>query len=293
MAATRLLLRADGRLKRSFRDPEALTAKLLDRRYPAAATVPGRLTRLCAVEQTRIGGHTVFTLTPKVGGRGAELIYTHGGAYVNPLVRPHWALLRSLIAASGVTVTVPLYGLAPEHSVEDAIPFLQGVYEQVLVRSRDRRPYLGGDSSGGALALIQARRYRTLGLPEPAGLVLVSPWVDVTMTNPAIPELEKRDPTLAAAGMAAAGRLWAGARGGLDPDVSPLFADMSGLPDVRIVQGDRDILAADADLLDRRLRDAGVHVETRLYPGAFHVFVGAPTLPESRDALSWLASMLR
>jgi acetyl esterase/lipase len=293
MATTRILLRADGRLKRSFRDPEAMTAQLLARRYPGPAKMPGRLTRLCTVQQGLVEGLPVFTLTPKVGATGTELIYTYGGAYVNPLVRPHWSLIRALIAASRCTVTVPLYGLAPEHTVEEALPFLQSVYEHVRARSEGQHVYLGGDSSGAALALVQAVHCRSSGLPRPDGLVLISPWVDVTMTNPAIPELEKRDPTLAAAGMAAAGRLWAGARGGLDPDVSPLFADMSGLPDVRIVQGDRDILAADADLLDRRLRDAGVHVETRLYPGAFHVFVGAPTLPESRDALSWLASMLR
>ena len=292
MAATRILLRADGRLKRSFRNPEATTAKLLKRRYPGPATMPGKLTRLCTVQQTLLGGHTVFTLTPKVGGTGTELIYTHGGAYVNPLVRPHWSLIRALIAASGVTVTVPLYGLAPEHTVDQALPFLQSVYQQVLARAQGRRLYLGGDSSGGALALVQAVHYRSTGLPSPAGLVLISPWVDVTMTNPAIPGLEKRDPTLAAAGMAAAGLLWAGARGGLDPDVSPLFADLSGLPDARIVQGDRDILAADTDRLTRKLRDTGVDIETRLYAGAFHVFVGAPTLPESRDALMWLASML-
>jgi acetyl esterase/lipase len=293
MAAARVLLRADGRLKRSFRDPEAMTAKLLDRRYPEPATMPGKLTRLCRVERSLVEGHPVFTLTPKFGGTGIQLIYTHGGAYVNPLVRPHWAIIRALIAASGITVTVPLYGLAPEHTVDQALPFLRSVYQQVLGRSEGQRAYLGGDSSGGALALVQAVHYRSSGLPGPAGLALISPWVDVTMANPAIAGLEKRDPTLAAAGMAAAGLLWAAGRGGLDPDVSPLFADLSGLPDVRIVQGDHDILAADTDRLTRRLRDVGVNVETRLYAGGFHVFVGAPTLPESREALRWLASMLR
>jgi monoterpene epsilon-lactone hydrolase len=293
MAAARLLLRADGRLKRSFRDADAMTSKLSERPYPEPAAIPGRLTRLCTVSKTLIRGHAVFTLTPKGGGTGTELIYTHGGAYVNPLVRPHWSLMRALIAASGVTVTAPVYGLAPEHTVDQALPFLQSVYEQVLARAQGRRVYLGGDSSGAALALVQAVQHRSAGLPGPAGLVLISPWVDVTMTNPAIPALEKLDPTLAAAGMAAAGLLWAGGHGPLDPRVSPLFADLSGLPKVRIVQGDRDILAADTDRLVRRLRAAGVDVDVRHYAGGFHVFVGAPTLPESRDALTWLASMLR
>ena len=101
-------------------------------------------------------GHSVFTLTPKVGGTGIELIYTYGGAYVNPLVRPHWSLIRALVAASRATVTVPLYGLAPEHTVDQALPFLESVYRQVLARAQGRRVYLGGDSSGGALALVQA-----------------------------------------------------------------------------------------------------------------------------------------
>ncbi|MDO9397246.1 MAG: alpha/beta hydrolase fold domain-containing protein [Herbiconiux sp.] len=287
------------RVRRSFVSPprsaSEIEAGLRSRPEPEPARLPASLRRLCTVREQRVEGRRVITLTPRRGSTGVELIHAHGGYYVHPLVAPHWAFLEALIRASGVTVTVPLYGLAPEHAGEEALPFLSAVYLGVRDRAGAHPVFLSGDSAGGGLAVAQALRFARGGLPAPQGLILIAPWLDVTMTDPDIVAMEKVDPMLDVTRARVSGRLWAGGRDPRDPEVSPLFASRSalaGLPPVRIVQGGRDLLLPDVRRFARRLREAGVDEVTRIYPDGFHVFVGVPALPESRSALAWIAAFL-
>ncbi|MCU1480305.1 MAG: hypothetical protein JWQ19_1091 [Subtercola sp.] len=326
MAATRGLLRLTPKRTATA---ESLLEALPQRKAPAAVTAA--VHRVAHVEESVVEGRPVIRLTPRSGASGAELIYTHGGAYVNPILAAHWRILATLVATSGVSVTVPLYALAPEHHVDEVYPLLDALYEQALARSSDSRTrnsggdpgdsqaptvgghdtgdsapataphptggsrvFLGGDSAGGGLALGQALRLRDAGRPAPAALILLSPWVDVTMTNPAIPATAPLDHMLGAGGLAEAGRLWAGETDVRSPLVSPLFGALDGLPPVYTYQGDHDILVADAKKLTRGIRSAGGQAELRLYRGAIHVFVGAPWTPEARRrALRHIAAVLR
>ncbi|UFS59230.1 alpha/beta hydrolase [Subtercola endophyticus] len=288
MAATRGLLRLTPKRTATA---ESLLEALPRRKAPAPVTAA--VHRVAHVEESVVEGRPVIRLTPKAGASGAELLYTHGGAYVNPILATHWRILATLVASSGVTVTVPLYGLAPEHHVDEVYPLLDALYDDAQARSSRSRVFLAGDSAGGGLALGQALRLRDEGRPAPAALILISPWVDVTMTNPAIPATAPLDHMLGAGGLAEAGRLWAGEMDVRSPLVSPLFGALDGLPPVYTYQGDHDILLADAKKLTRGIRSAGGHAELRLYRGAIHVFVGAPWTPEARRALRHIAGVLR
>ncbi|CAN5365964.1 hypothetical protein BH09ACT1_BH09ACT1_03200 [soil metagenome] len=181
-------------------------------------------------------------------------------------------------------MTVPLYGLAPQHGVDEAYELLDAVYDDAVGRFGDR-VFLAGDSAGGALAVGQAIRARYAGTPTAAGLILFSPWFDIDLGNPGITAIEAGDVMLGRDGLIEAGRLWAGDHDHRSPLISPLFADLAGLPPVHIYQGERDILAPDAELFVKRVRDAGGEARLHLTSGAFHVFVGAPWTPEARSAL--------
>ncbi|BDZ52010.1 hypothetical protein GCM10025867_42510 [Frondihabitans sucicola] len=98
---------------------------------------------------------------------------------------------------------------------------------------------------------------------------------------------------LGAPGLAAAGRLWAGDLDPRDPIVSPLFGDLSGLPPVHTYQGDHDLLYADAEELTRRILRTGGLTELRVTRGGFHVFPGAPWIPEARLTLRRMSRVLR
>lgn len=287
MTATRFLA---GFRPKSTASVESLHAAIAAR--GAAAPIPARLRRIATVTEGHVDGFRVVTLTPIAGRSGGHLIYLHGGCYTYPLVAPHWGILAGLIERSGASVTVPLYGLAPEYTVLDALPFLLSVYEREAAAGH-RALSIGGDSAGGGLALALAMAARDAGLPQAAAILLISPWLDVTMSNPGLQELSATDPALAAPGLIEAGRLWSAGLDGRDPRVSPLFGDLGGLPPVHTYGGAHDILTPDAHELTRRLRAAGGAATLRIARGGFHDFPGAPWLPEARQALDGLAAVLR
>lgn len=269
---------------------DGLRARVAATPYPQAAPVPGRLRTHCEVTSTTVDGLPVHTLAPRTGATGDQLIYTHGGAYRSPLVGAHWRIVEGLVARTGATVTVPLYRLAPFASYRDAYPFLTRVHTEVA--RRGGRVMLAGDSAGAGLALGQALRLRDAGEPLPSRVLLISPWVDVTMTNPAIDAVVSRDPMLDRDRLAETGRWWADGDDPRTPLVSPLFADLAGLPPVMSVIGGRDLLLPDAQQLHAHLRRAGVEEELHEFPQAWHDFVGLPTAPESRAAYALMSAFL-
>lgn len=267
-------------------------AALRSRPYPQPAPVPRSLQNRYEVSRSIVGGNPVITLTPRRQQSGRHLIYTHGGGYVWPLVSAHWMLLDRATRDTGVTITVPLYRLAPESEVEAAYAMLASVYTGLAERVDRSNITLAGDSAGGGLALGQAIAYRDLGLPAARQVILFSPWVDVAMTHPALPALEAVDPMLKARRLVVAGELWAGGTDVRDPRISPLQADLRDLPPVHVFQGGRDILAADAHVLAYRLREAGNRGTFELAHAGFHVYVGAVWTPESRASLARVRRLL-
>jgi len=287
MAITRALLRVTPTSTSSIK---SLHRNIARRKAPAP--IPASLRRYADVETTMVQGRTVIRITPKSGATGVEVVYAHGGAYVYPLVAAHWSIIGRIARLSGATVVVPLYDLAPEGHAADAYSLLAEIYDGALDRS-DGHVVLAGDSAGGALSLGQAMHYRDAGTTAPEAVVLISPWLDATMSNPALPELVRVDPMLARSGLVEAAQLWAGDLDPQDARLSPLFGDLHALPPVHIFQGDRDLFVADSRLLASRLTEAGGPVEYRETPGGFHVFLGAPWTPEARRELAHIAAIVR
>ncbi|MEU7295132.1 alpha/beta hydrolase fold domain-containing protein [Streptomyces exfoliatus] len=164
-----------------------------------------------------------------------------------------------------------------------------------LGQLRDRLLHVPGVEvgEGGLKALRQAIRCRDEGLRSPDGLLLFSPWLYVTMTNPGIAAVTELDPMLAPAGFVAAGRYWADGRSTTDPLISPVYDTLRDLPPTYIYQGGHDILLPDAEKFAAKARAAGTHVVLRVWPTAFHVFVGAGWMPEARQALRDAADRIK
>lgn len=273
-----------------LRTPESIQSALDRVRTPAPVT--RRLRRRCHVEESVVGGLPVTTLIPRQAASAAEIIYLHGGAYVNPVVGAHWSIIDALIARTGATVTVPMYGLAPEHTVAEAIPFLEEVLSEVEARRHDRPVYFAGDSAGGGLALALSLHLRDHQGVTPAGLFLFSPWLDASMSNAAAGALVPYDVMLDIPGLAWCGTQWAGPLEVRHPYVSPIHADLSGLPPVFVYQGGRDIFMPDAIAFTEKSRLAGTDTHLELYPDGFHVFMGATFTPEARAVFNDVAQVV-
>ena len=251
---------------------------------PMPARMRARFTATCDKGITRV--------FPKRGQRaGGALIYLHGGAYVYPMVAGQWGVVEGLIDRTGLPVIIPDYPIAPAHTATDAFDVVQPIIDEA--QAEFGRVILFGDSAGGGLALSLAMQRRDAGERQVDGLVLYAPWVDVTMTNPRIEEVQRRDRVLRVPGLAWAGRAWSADLDPADPRVSPLYGDPAGLPPMRIFQGDADIVGPDVIEFARKAARAGVDVRLRVEPGGFHVYVlGVPTIPEARAALDHSARFI-
>lgn len=254
------------------------------------APVPRKLERSHDVVHSEVDGMPVVTLTPKAAAPVGELLYIHGGAYVHPLVEPHWHIIEHLAADRPMRISVPLYALAPEHTGDEAYAKLHQLYDTITTSGLPL--VIAGDSAGAAIVMACTLRARDEQRTAPAAVLLFSPWVDASMTNPDIAAIERRDPMLGSEGLRWAAERWAGTRTTTDPWISPINDSLENLPQIAVFQGGTDIFAPDAKRFVDKAVAAGTTAEFHLYPDAFHVFVGAPQLPEAREALTRAATII-
>lgn len=231
-----------------------------------------------------------------VGSPGDQVIlYLHGGAYVFGSPATHRSVTGYLARDSAAAVYAPDYRLAPEHPCPAAVEDAAGAYRWLLDQGIPaRRIVIAGDSAGGGLALATALRLRDDGLPLPAGLMTLSPWVDLTGSGESVARIGTADPMIPIPGLHASAHAYLAGRHASDPVASPLFADLSGLPPLYIQVGSDEVLYADAERLAEHARAAGVAVTHQTFQGFWHVFqLHAGALPAATDAVAELAAFAR
>ncbi len=258
---------------------------------PPTYEPPSRLGwRVDVVAGVSSDGWPVYEVAPR-GRSTGRLVFLHGGAYFRELRSWHWRFVERLARETGLTVLVPVYPLAPIGTADIVVPSVVDLVRDVL-RYPGSPVLLAGDSAGAGMALAVAQELRRSDDREPAGLVLVSPWVDITCDDPGVATRAHLDPWLQAPGLREAGVAY---RGPLDPDhpwVSPIHGDLSGLPPMLVVSGTHDILNADAHRLVDAVTKAGGAVELMEEPGLIHDFPLHPT-PEARLAQRHIAAWCR
>ena len=206
------------------------------------------------------GGRAVHILSPKSGEHGSLVFFLHGGSYVINATRPHWRFLAGLVERSGCTVVAPDYPLAPEHCFSDAYVMLVQLYKELVAESGFSSIALMGDSAGGGLTLGLSMMIRDEKLAQPNAVIMLSPWLDVTMNNIHIEEIDQEDPFLNIKALLRAGVSWARGANPRKPLISPIYGDFAGLPPLHLFIGTKDVLIADC----RRLRGLCMAAKARL-----------------------------
>jgi triacylglycerol lipase len=239
------------------------------------------------VQRSTFEGTTVYTLTPN-DPSGKVVVAIHGGAYTVPPTLLHWLDYTSIARDTGATVVVPIYNLATAPNGAGTagvvVPQIADlISSQIAVNGADNVS-VTGDSAGGGIALSAVQYLVANNKPVPSHLVLVSPSLNVSLTNPDIQYVS--DPVLNVAQLQADGQLWAGtgtpyARPENDYLVSPLFGSLAGLPPTAVYSGSLDSLSPDALVL-RQLASAtpGADFTFDLRKGEIHDWALAPLSPE-------------
>ena len=219
------------------------------------------------------------------------VLFVHGGAFIIGSPVSHRSITGRLAKLTDATVFVPDYRLAPEHPFPAALDDVVACYRALLDRGYPReRIALAGDSAGGGLVLSLCLRLRSEGLPQPACIALISPWADLTLTRLApIPG----DALLRAGWLKQGARAYLQGRSAHDGLVSPLRAELTGLPPTLLQAASEEILRDDSRRLAEALHAAGVRVVHREYSRLWHDFqLYAGIVPEATQAIHEMAQFI-
>ena len=205
------------------------------------------------------------------------ILYCHGGGYSAGSCVYARTLTSKLAVATSMDILCFDYRLAPEHPYPAALEDAVKVWNYLMLLGYGAKDVIvAGDSAGGNLALSLVQILKEEGRMLPGGLVLMSPWTDLTCSGKSHETKTQIDPVLNAEYLDRARYAYAGQMDMTDPKISPLFGDFHGFPPTYIQVGDNEVLYSDAVRLQRRMAAAKVSVKLEHFEGMWHVFQMAP-----------------
>lgn len=233
------------------------------------------------------------------GSRGSSpkttVLFLHGGGFVWGSSATYRGLAAYIAIASGAGVLVPDYRLAPEYPFPASVEDVTAVYEYFLRDGTNPgRLVIAGDSAGGGLCAALLLAIRDRGGPMPAGVVLISPWADLTFSGESHRTRAALDPIDRLPVLRRMAQLYLDGRDPTDPLASPVFGDLQGLPTTLILVGDHEVLLDDSRLFAERAKEKGVPVQMEVWPEMWHGWLmSAPELPEANEAIRSIAAFVR
>ena len=255
--------------------------KLADR-YPAPPK---------QIRHTPVAANAAKGLSPaewlSVANPQRTVLYFHGGGYFFCSLKTHRPVCAYLARTAGAQVLSVDYRMAPEHvfpaAVDDAVAWWKELLNQGIKPSD---VVFSGDSAGGGLALACMLAARDQGLPMPAGALLFSPWTDLTCSGETMRTKAKDDVMFNAEALPEAATFYAKPQDLKNPLVSPLFGDLTGLPEMLILASNHEILLSDSTRLHEKALKQGVKSTLITRDKLPHVWPTMLLLPEARRDLT-------
>ena len=244
------------------------------------------------VRSLRLGQLNAEELKPQK--QSTQLIFhIHGGVFFLGSLKTHRAFLSQIAARTQMQVLHVDYPLSPEHPFPEAVEALFAVYLNLLEQGIQAKDIiLSGDSCGANLAVALAVKIREAQLEQVSGLILLSPFLDLTLTSESLRFNQKHDALLSIEALETGIDYYLPKeidRG--DPRVSPVFEDLTGLPPTLIQVGSKEILMDDGKRFQQQAEAAGVEVEFKIYTGMWHNFqMFSAWFEEAQQALADLAA---
>lgn len=205
------------------------------------------------------------------------ILYCHGGGYTSGSFRYARSITNKLASSTSMDVLSFDYRLAPEAPFPAALEDAIKVWDYLMYQGYGAREViLAGDSAGGNLALSIVLKLKEQGRVLPRGLVLFSPWTDLTLSGKSHQEKAEFDPILTAEYLQRCVDAYAPEKDLKNPYLSPVFGNLNGFPPTYIQVGTNEILLSDSTKLQRQMQKYHVPVRMEYYPGMWHVFQMSP-----------------
>lgn len=220
-------------------------------------TIPSDIIVDSKMQSSFSDGMKTYKMTPKESKEERCVLYLHGGGYINQPSLFHWWFLDKLVAETETDFYIPIYPKTPEFTYEKSYDLIRKLYKR-LSDSGYSEIILVGDSAGGGLALGFCQMLREENMKQPKEIVLISPWLDITLNHEDIRRYEKTDPMLNVNNLKKIGRLWSGDADPKSYMLSPMYGKLEGLGRISIFIGTREICYPDANTFSEMLHEKGI-----------------------------------
>jgi epsilon-lactone hydrolase len=245
--------------------------------------------------EIEVAGLPALWAVPRESAEDRVILCFHGGGFVSGSIYTHRKLFGHLAKATGARALITDYRRTPEHPHPAPLEDTTTSYRWLLDQGVDaERVALAGDSSGGGLAISTMLRARELDLPTAAALMVMSPWVDMTLGADTFESNRETDAFFYREVVGGLAAMFLAGGDPKDPLASPVFADLAGLPPIYIQVGGDETLLGESRQLEENARKAGVDVRLDIFPEQQHTFqMAAGRAPEADDAIRRFAAWVR
>ncbi|MCA9606779.1 MAG: alpha/beta hydrolase [Myxococcales bacterium] len=263
-------------------------------RRALGAFVPSSPPRGATLEPVMADGVPSAWIRPDGADPDRTLVYLHGGGYSIGSIDTHRDFIAKLARRLGCVAFAVDYRLAPEHPFPAALDDALAAWRWLLAQGVDpSRTVLAGESAGGGLTMSTLVSLRDAAEPLPARAAVLSPWVDLTLSGRSHDDNARYDylhrPVLETYVRRFVPRDVARTH----PLVSPVHADLRGLPPLLVQAGEAEALLDDARMLAERARADGVDVTLTTYPDMVHAFMLFQGVPTAAKAVDEIVAFLR
>lgn len=251
---------------------------------------PSRILGKKVIEESFMGMQ-VFSWNGKEDSAQPTIFYLHGGGNSYPPAPTHYLTLRHIMKETDARVVMPIYLKTPKYTYEDSLPLVYMRYLKMLTEV-EGPVILMGDSSGGGIALGLADQLRSRGISQPAEIILISPWLDMTNSNPEMADYDAFEPMISQTGLNLASHYWIGEKGDPnDPRVSPINVSAKGLAPITLFVGTHEVFYPDICLYADKLEKEGADYKLHIFEKMNHIFPVYP-IPEGHKARMMIADII-
>jgi len=248
------------------------------------------------IEPVDINGMAAIWISVPTSNPDNIILYLHGGGYISGSFISHQDLAMRISRAAKAKVLLIDYRLAPEDpfpaAVEDAVKSYKWLIENQKINPN--KIVIAGDSAGGGLTLVTLIKLRDDNISLPAAGVCLSPWTDLTLTGESYYRNAKADPFLKYYDIAFMAHLYIGDNDPQNPYISPLYADLHGLPPILIHVGTAEIIEDDSVRFAEKAKKAGTDVKLEIFDDMIHGFQAfSAWAPEGQGAIDKIGAYIQ
>lgn len=234
-------------------------------------------------------GMDIYIYNKKIKDNQKVLLYFHGGAYVENACYLQLKSVMNVAKKSNSILVFPIYPLAPKGDYKTAYKLMENLYSKII--KENKRINVIGDSAGGGFALSFSMYLKEKGMMQPDNIIMLSPWLDISLSNSKINDYEKKDIILASPGAKYCGKLWKDELSDNNFLISPLYGDCNNLGKMTIIVGGNELLKPDIDIFIEKLNNLKIDYNYFEYYNQCHNFAIYPT-KEAKNVINDVVNII-